>query len=444
MEVQTNANIAKVIETGMCTGCGICESLCPKRAIDLKLSARGLVEPVVDESLCTHCSHCLKVCGRFELDYAQLRDSAFSLGTFHPLLGQAMAYYRGHAADSDLRRRATSGGTITALLKLAFEMGMVDTAVVTGSDPSDPLKTKPFVAHSVEQVLQVCGSRYAPSPVNRCIRDAIVSDKVAVVGLPCHFESLRKAEAVHKDLKRRVVLRLGLFCSHNVSYMGTEFVRRRLRIPREEIFSFRYRGDGWPSGIHVKTRDGSEYHVPNLGSFWMEMFSSFAFSPPYCFLCMDQTSELADLSFGDAWLPEVLDEDQLGESLLIVRSPVGAQLIREAVERHVLELSELSPNRIVESQRWPLYFKKRLVSAKYELLAARRFDTGGTALGDPDLTQVDHWLAYRAWRNAVHSCDPWVFALLCCLPMSLVRTLFRYYSTRLWHESSAWAVEGEV
>lgn len=410
----------------------------------MSLTNRGLYEPVINWDLCTHCAYCLEVCGRYELDYERLRKLAFDEGTFHPLLGQLISCYRGHAADYDVRWKATSGGTITALLKLAFEMGMIDAAIVTGPDPSDPVMTRPFVAHSFEEVLPACGARYAPSPVNRCLREVTKSDRIAVVGLPCHFESLRKAEAIRKDLRRKIVLRLGLFCSHNVSLLATEFVYRHFRVPRAKITNFKYRGDGWPGGIRIETVDGQEFHMPNQGSLWTQMFMAFIFATPYCLLCTDHTGEFVDISCGDAWLPEVMETDNAGESIMITRTLIGERLVGEAVKRGELQASELSADKVVASQRWPLHFKKRLIYSRRDMLAEKRFDVSEDDTPPPDLKETEHWLARRAWFNAVNSCRPFMPALLSRLPVHLIQVYSSNYSHKLWQQSSVWLQEAEA
>lgn len=43
-------------------------------------------------------------------------------------------------------------------------------------------------------------------------------------------------------------------------------------------------------------------------------------------MCPDHTGELADLSLGDAWLPE-LKGQKLGESLILTRTEAGERLL---------------------------------------------------------------------------------------------------------------------
>jgi coenzyme F420 hydrogenase subunit beta len=318
---------------------------------------------------------------------------------------------------------------------------MIDTAIVTGPDPSDPVMTRPFVAHSFAEILKAGGTRYAPSPVNRCLNEAMKSDRIAIVGLPCHFESLRKAEAIRNKLKNKIVMRLGLFCSHNVSLLATEFVCRYFGVPRNKIVSFKYRGDGWPGGIRIETVDGQKFYVHNQASFWTQMFMAFIFAAPYCLLCLDHTSEFADISFGDAWLREVMETDDAGESIIITRTPIGEQLIREAVKRGELQVSELSEDKVIESQSWPLYFKKQLIHSKHDILAEKRFDVGQEETPVPNLTGTDHWLARWAWFNAVNSCYPFVLTLLSRLPLRFIQTYTKYYNSHLWRQASIWLRE---
>lgn len=409
----------------------------------MHLTRQGLCEPAIDPEVCVNCARCLQVCGRYRLDYDELRNGVFGAGTPHPLVGHLIACYRGHATDQALRWQATSGGMVTALLKYCFEAGLIDAAIVTGADPADPTRPRPFVARHVEELTPTCQARYAPSPVNVCLREALEYERIAIVGLPCHFESLRKAEIGHPHLQRKIALRLGLFCSHNVSLLATEFICRYFRVAKARVAGLRYRGQGWPGDIRLTTTDGREFHA-SPGVFWNPMFMAFVFAAPYCLLCTDQTSELADISFGDAWLPEIMKTEKVGESVIVTRTPVGAQSLKEAAAQGYVHVEEIAPARIAESQRWPLYFKKRLIHSRYEFLAGRRFDIKKEHETVPELTRTERNLSRRAWNVAVQSCRPWVPAWLSRLPFRLVRFCVRYYADRLWQQATAWQYEAQI
>lgn len=438
---KTRKTILRVVNTQMCSGCGLCDPLCPYDAIKMVPTPRGVVEPVVDFDACTLCEYCLKVCGRYEFDYEKVHNATFRNGTFDSLIGHYQECYRGHSLNADVRHQASSGGAITALLQLAFDLDMIDCAIVTGADPNNPVRTAPQVVYDRHELQRFAESRYAPSPVNQCLRDVPNDYRVAIVGLPCHFESLRKAEVKRPRLKRRIVLRFGLFCSHNSSALATEFVCRHLGVKQSDIVKFKYRGDGWPSGIRVSLADGTQHFLPNQGSLWTQMFMSFIFAAPYCLLCSDHTSELADVSFGDAWLPEIMANDTVGESVIITRTQTGETLLKEAMHRGILDLRPLAVSDVIESQKWPLYFKKRLIHLKRELHADKRFDVhqpADLAEVSPHFTKTERWLVSQAWNNAMFSRYSFVPTILDLFPEKYLRRYASKYANTLWRAASKW------
>ena len=53
------------------------------------------------------------------------------------------------------------------------------------------------------------------------------------------------------------------------------------------------------------------------------------FTPDGCNVCSDHLAELADISFGDAWLPE-FEVDKLGTSIAISRTKLGEEFLAKA------------------------------------------------------------------------------------------------------------------
>ena len=49
-----------------CTGCGVCESVCPFGAIKITENNEGFYTPVIDEAKCTDCGLCKKNCYKFD------------------------------------------------------------------------------------------------------------------------------------------------------------------------------------------------------------------------------------------------------------------------------------------------------------------------------------------------------------------------------------------
>ena len=53
-----NRNVARVVDSGMCTGCSACAGC---RHITMKTGSLGFQTPVIDET-CEHCGQCLNQC----------------------------------------------------------------------------------------------------------------------------------------------------------------------------------------------------------------------------------------------------------------------------------------------------------------------------------------------------------------------------------------------
>ena len=85
-----------------------------------------------------------------------------------------------------------------------------------------------------------------------------------------------------------------------------------------------------------------------------------------CTLCSDALGELADLSCGDAWLPEYTESDDRGTSVVLVRSRPGEDLLA-AVGQAALDLAPLSAAKVAQSQGNALLWKKDWLQAKASL-----------------------------------------------------------------------------
>jgi coenzyme F420 hydrogenase subunit beta len=96
--------------------------------------------------------------------------------------------------------------------------------------------------------------------------------------------------------------------------------------------------------------------------FWAMLFSHFSFfSTERCVLCSDSTSEFADVSFGTAWLPELKNDKN---SLIILRTEIGRKFLELAKRNKIVNISEISPEKVVAAESEILYFTKEKLAAR--------------------------------------------------------------------------------
>lgn len=362
-------SIEYVITNNLCTGCGTCVSICSNKAIDLiKDEKMQIFVPKINKERCNECALCYKVCPGHAVDFKQLNIEAFGKepksSLENTLLGNYINCYTGHSTDYNIRFNSSSGGMITQLLIFALEEGIIDGTLVTKMKKGNPLEPQPFIARTRKEIIEASKSKYCSVPANVALKEILDREgKYATVGLPCHVHGLKKAEQVYKKLKERIVLHMGLFCSHSNTFLQTEYFLHRCGIKINDIAKIDYRGKGWPGMLSIKLKSGNEKDFPYLDYIRTHLFC--LFTPARCLLCCDQTAELADISFGDAWLPEFSD-DNLGTSIIISRTQMGEQILQKAMSSKKIELSKISGIRVAKSQGM-MRFKKNSLAVRFLL-----------------------------------------------------------------------------
>ena len=317
---------ADVVEAGLCSGCGVCAALCPVEAISMVEDAsRGVYRPVRDAEKCVMCGRCVQVCAGHGLEREQARMPPPNGSADGLLWGDAWCYV-GAAKDKDIRFRGASGGMVTAVLAYLLESGVVDGAIVALASDCEPLRPRMEACHSTDAVRQAVGSRYCPIEMSHALHQTNHGDgKYAVVGLPCHINSLVKAQHVLPRLKNTYPFLLGLICGHSPSFHATDYILKTAGIRHDEVRCLSYRGNGWPGGVRVDTR-GNRSVFFDHEALWQGAMGVFFFSE-YCLRCADHLNLQADLCFGDAWLPCTSRETE-GMSIVIARTEQGKNLLQ--------------------------------------------------------------------------------------------------------------------
>jgi coenzyme F420 hydrogenase subunit beta len=354
--------IEEIKDRGLCKGCGICAGICPSDALCIQRDSLGSYRPFLDVSKCKKCGLCTSVCPAVSLDLNKLNELIFGKVPDNAFLGNFTNFYVGYSTNSKMRWDCASGGLVTSLLVFALEEGIIDGALVTRMRRDRPLETEAIIARSKDEIISGSKSKYCPVSFDTAIKKIIGShERFAIVGLPCHMQGIRKAEMIDPKLRKKIVLHFGLFCSHIMSFLGTEILLQRLGVRKEDVTNLEYRGGGWPGRMLITLKDGREKIIP-FSDYSSHMLGSFFFTPLGCMSCKDATNELSDISFGDAWLPE-LRNDRMGKSIVITRTEVGEKFIREATHAKKIATVQISEQKVLQSQ-WGLLEKKTKLAAR--------------------------------------------------------------------------------
>jgi len=360
--MKNDKTIDSVTKDGLCTGCGTCVGICPQLAVEMVTNnSKGIYVPQLDREKCNECGICFEVCPGHTVDFRQLNTEIFSKPPENMVLGNYVNCYIGYATDYDIRYNSASGGLVTALLIFALEQGLIDGALVTRMSENNPLEPQPFIATTEEEIISAAKSKYCPVPANIALRSILEQDgRFAVVGLPCHIHGIRKAAASNKKLRERIVLHLGIFCSHTNSFGMTDFVLHKYGVNKEDIARLDYRGEGWPGSMTIHLKNGTKKLIPHDDSIAPHVFGFF--TPARCTLCCDLVSELADISCGDAWLPEIVARDKVGTSIVISQTETGEAICQQAIAKRYIELEEISSEKV---KQWAMSKKRDMRVRSY-------------------------------------------------------------------------------
>lgn len=418
--------VMQIRNNKLCTGCGTCAGVCPTEAIKINVS-EGVYVPEVEKEKCVGCGLCVESCPGYSVNFEDLNMKIFKKQPEDESLGNYLRCYVGHSNDMDIRYTSASGGIASQLLIFALERGLIDGALVVRMKSNKPLETEPLIARTRKEVVDASKSKYCPTAPNEALKQILKENgKFAVVGLPCHIHGIRKAEEVCKKLKERIVLHIGLMCSHMVNYIGTEFLLEKLGIDEAQVKSLSYRGNGWPGGMSVKVKNGSNKSIPLLGSWhsYWAIFSSYFFTPMRCLMCPDQTAELADISLGDAWLPE-LRHDRIGKSIIVTRTKIAEDILSAMSSTKVISLMAVESAKVKQTQGLNLKFKKDFFGTRLSMLRlfgnqTPKFKASAGNIWSP----INFSRAFYPYFNIQLSSSKHVKSLLTHVPFPLFRLYF--------------------
>lgn len=349
-------NINYTLDNLLCTGCGICEDMCPKHCIEIK-RINGIYQPVLDENLCLgdKCGRCLKVCPGIGINLVAMANELYREAKSDKYIGRYQSLYTGYSLDEKIRYHSASGGMVTQFLIFLLEKKIVDGAVVTGFSEKDHITPISYIARNRDELIKARSSKYCPVALNKVGNEIANSEgKYIIVGLPCHIQGFRKRMQIDQKFRKNIVGFFSIYCSSNRTFNAQDFLLNKYDVDKGNISYFAYRDNGCLGNLII-----NDINVPfskyygNLRSF---------FKPRRCLSCIDHYGELADVCFGDIHI-KPYSEDKIGISSWIVRNPFFDELFKQAADEGYIIMNRLDAYVLNESQKVMLYPKKRRAHA---------------------------------------------------------------------------------
>ena len=319
---------AEVQQAGLCGKCGGCLAFCSAGEFNALAAGEDGTPMMVDESKCLHCGICYLICPQIKALDRELREKT---GWKAPI-GPHRRLVSARAVSRKIRRVATDGGTVTALLAYALKKQLIQAAIV--SRRVGPLARVPMVATSPDDLIEAAGSHFDESQAVHALGERYTTfspgvrdlkslgqrnlDRVALVGTPCQIFTVRKMQLLHVLPADSIVLVIGLFCMENFSFGAKtrRALEKRLSVKLGQIRKLNIKDDV------VVTTAGETVHIP------FSVMDEFA--RPGCLVCTDFASEYADISCGGLGSPD-------GYTTTVLRTTAGEALYNRAKEDGAIE-----------------------------------------------------------------------------------------------------------
>lgn len=313
----------------ICTGCSVCEALCPKTLITMSRDSHGFLYPLKDVQHCTECELC------------KLRCPINTL----PTVSNKTDVLAGYALDTDLLDISSSGAIFPILSKEILNQG----GIVFGASFNSNFDVVHICAESEESLRSICGSKYVQSRIDKHCYERVKSELkngrlVYFSGMSCQIAALKNY--LSHDYENLITQ--DTIC-HSVPspLVWRDYISELERSYGSKLksFSFRHKQNGWENYyIRAEFENGKIFSEPASINPYQKGFIKGLFSRESCFSCKFRGLERAsDITLADFWgvkniLPEAYNKN--GTSLIMLHSEKGKKLLDKCNDR--LELFPVS------------------------------------------------------------------------------------------------------
>lgn len=345
--------IEEVVTNNLCTGCGVCVSEDKNHATEMIWNEQGFYIPNLNES--TDTSHMERVCpfslqkknvldedhlAKEFLDNAALSDSQIGLYT---------GLYAGYSVE--YRETSSSGGLATYIFEQLLRQKYVDHLFVVREFEG---RYAYQLFSNADKIKETSKTRYYPvtlASLFDCLDS--IEGRVAVSGVACFIKAIRLKQHFTPSLKEKIPFLIGIICGGLKSKYYTDFLAQssgcvdsynnaEYRVKNAKSVALDYK-------FSCKSESDKRIHVVDMQSLG-DMWGTGLFKSNACDFCDDVTTELADVSLGDAWITPY-NKDGLGNSVVISRSALADDLIKSGIASGDLKLDVLDLGRIKSSQQ---------------------------------------------------------------------------------------------
>jgi len=370
-----------VLSGDYCIGCGICA--CYSKNISIKFDEYGKYIAVLNcnnENICDQsipCPFANDSPNEDEIATNLFKNNCKQHSAETGYYNQLLAAY---VVSNDFRINGSSGGCVSWLLCEMLNAGLVKKVIHVGQNPNRKNPKEPIFKYKISStkidIKRSAKSKYYPAELSEVL-ESVRNDPgpYAFVGVPCFVKAIRLVAYNDTLIRNRIKYCIGLVCGHLKSSHFADLFAWQCGIKPGDIghIDFRVKNSSRKAdqyGITVISWRNPELRVtkPNF-EFFGHLWGYGFFKYNACDYCDDVFAETADITFGDAWLPQYRD-DGMGTNIIILRNPELTKIILNGILTGKVKANQISLNDIIKSQHAGIRHKRE--GLKYRIFLKQK------------------------------------------------------------------------
>jgi coenzyme F420-reducing hydrogenase beta subunit len=314
-------------QNNLCTGCGVCAAICPKKCLDIRLDEDGFYKAFCNEAECVNCGLCDKVCPKFMSSQEKTAVSVLSVV----------------AKDEETLKTTSSGGLCYELAKRALTDGKKVCGCVYNYELH---RAEHAVITDMESLEATKGSKYFQSYTPDAFSRLLDGSQWVVFGSPCQIAAVDAMTRMKKV--RDQFLLVDFFC-HGVPSMDLwkKYIAEQGG-ERIKKIDFRSKEFGWHAFSLKFTDEDGKVHTDYEKNLFYTFFLGNYCLGEACHACKFKAMKSAsDIRVGDFW-GDKYRADRKGVSCCVSFTEKGAEAMQTLSDVCLIRDEELT--QVLEEQ----------------------------------------------------------------------------------------------
>jgi len=374
---KTNMSLeTTVIKNDLCSGCGACSYIQPEK-FQMKFDQYEMIKAYVIDDISPQDSVVENVCpfSNNSKNEDTLAQELYPEAKFSDeYLGRYNSTYVGYANEGEFRTKGSSGGTGKWLLQELLNQDQVDYVIQVAPEVIDGELFSYRVYKQGDNLTTGAKSAYYPITLDGALDFMKEHDgRYAVTAVPCFSKALRNLADNDELINKRLSFIIGIVCGHLKSAYFAKLLSWQVGINPESLKGIDFRGEiqggvANDKALSATSLDGNHSTPVATRSLFGGNWGYNFFKYKACDYCDDVMAETADISIGDAWLPEFIN-DSRGHNVIVCRNTIIDKIIKKATIDNKLSMETIAPEKIAHSQLGG--FKHRREGLNYRITKAK-------------------------------------------------------------------------